>query len=70
MVLIFLLFGLLLPFAFAAMVVASKDKKLAHATQQLLASSHLRISTSRYTNFIKLKGVKFYMHKLTCFSFF
>ncbi|KAJ6885208.1 hypothetical protein NC652_032029 [Populus alba x Populus x berolinensis] len=29
-----------------AMVVASKDKKLAHATQQLLASSHLRISTS------------------------
>uniref|UniRef100_A0A2C9VLF0 Glycerol-3-phosphate dehydrogenase NAD-dependent N-terminal domain-containing protein n=1 Tax=Manihot esculenta TaxID=3983 RepID=A0A2C9VLF0_MANES len=30
-----------------AMVVASKDKKLANATQQLLASSHLRISTSR-----------------------
>ncbi|KAK3230545.1 hypothetical protein Dsin_002426 [Dipteronia sinensis] len=29
-----------------AMVVASKDKKLANAVQQLLASSHLRISTS------------------------
>lgn len=46
------------------MVVASKDKKLAHATQQLLASSLLRISTSRYTNFIKLKGIKFYTLKL------
>lgn len=33
---------------FAAMVVASKDKKLANAAQQLLTSSHLRISTSRY----------------------
>ncbi|KAA3464593.1 Glycerol-3-phosphate dehydrogenase [NAD(P)+] [Gossypium australe] len=30
-----------------AMVVASKDKKLAHAVQQLLSCSHLRISTSR-----------------------
>ncbi|MBA0781106.1 hypothetical protein Gotri_002061 [Gossypium trilobum] len=29
-----------------AMVVASKDKKLAHAVQQLLSCSHLRISTS------------------------
>ncbi|KAF4380080.1 hypothetical protein F8388_018204 [Cannabis sativa] len=29
-----------------AMVVASKDKKLANAVQQLLASDHLRISTS------------------------
>jgi len=27
--------------------VASKDKKLANAVQQLLASNHLRISTSR-----------------------
>lgn len=33
-----------------AMVVASKDKRLANATQQLLASSHLRISTSRGGN--------------------
>ncbi|KAL6127983.1 hypothetical protein ACLB2K_071344 [Fragaria x ananassa] len=31
-----------------AMVVASKDKKLANAVQQLLASSYLRISTSRF----------------------
>lgn len=31
-----------------AMVVASKDKKLADAVQQLLASNRLRISTSRY----------------------
>ncbi|KAM6555698.1 hypothetical protein CsatB_002717 [Cannabis sativa] len=31
-----------------AMVVASKDKKLANAVQQLLASDHLRINTSRY----------------------
>lgn len=31
-----------------AMVVASKDKKLANAVQQLLASSYLRINTSRY----------------------
>lgn len=30
------------------MVVASKDKKLANAVQQLLASSYLRINTSRY----------------------
>ena len=34
-------------FCFAAMVVASKDKKLANAVQQLKASSHLRISASR-----------------------
>ncbi|KAF7041123.1 hypothetical protein CFC21_050953 [Triticum aestivum] len=33
-----------------AMVVASKDKKLASAVQQLLASSNLRISTSRGRN--------------------
>lgn len=33
-----------------AMVVASKDKRLAKATQQLLASNHLRISTSRGGN--------------------
>lgn len=33
------------------MVVASKDKKLASAAQQLLASPHLRISTSRYMFF-------------------
>ncbi|KAL6126858.1 hypothetical protein ACLB2K_074903 [Fragaria x ananassa] len=31
-----------------AMVVASKDKKLANAVQELLASSYLRISTSRF----------------------
>ncbi|KAI4302459.1 hypothetical protein MLD38_038201 [Melastoma candidum] len=30
-----------------AMVVATKDKKLANATQQLLSSSYLRINTSR-----------------------
>lgn len=34
-----------------AMVVASKDKKLANAVQQLLASSYLRINTSRYNIF-------------------
>lgn len=39
-----------------AMVVASKDKKLAHATQQLLASSHLRISTSRDVTGVEIAG--------------
>lgn len=39
---------LIFSFNFPAMVVASKDKKLANAAQQLLASSYLRISTSRY----------------------
>ncbi|KAH9702918.1 glycerol-3-phosphate dehydrogenase (NAD(+)) 2 [Citrus sinensis] len=34
-----------------AMVVASKDRKLANAVQQLLASKHLRISTSRCSTF-------------------
>ncbi|KAJ6433848.1 hypothetical protein OIU84_017533 [Salix udensis] len=39
-----------------AMVVASKDKKLAHATQQLLASSLLRISTSRDVTGVEIAG--------------
>uniref|UniRef100_A0A6M2FCF9 Glycerol-3-phosphate dehydrogenase [NAD(+)] n=1 Tax=Populus davidiana TaxID=266767 RepID=A0A6M2FCF9_9ROSI len=39
-----------------AMVVASKDKKLAHATQQLLASSYLRISTSRDVTGVEIAG--------------
>lgn len=39
-----------------AMVVASKDKKLAHAAQQLLASSHLRISTSRDVTGVEIAG--------------
>lgn len=37
----------LMTFGVAAMVVASKDKKLASAAQQLLASPNLRISSSR-----------------------
>ncbi|KAF2305778.1 hypothetical protein GH714_008150 [Hevea brasiliensis] len=39
-----------------AMVVASKDKKLANATQQLLASSHLRISTSSDVTGVEIAG--------------
>ncbi|KAF9670463.1 hypothetical protein SADUNF_Sadunf13G0071500 [Salix dunnii] len=39
-----------------AMVAASKDKKLAHATQQLLASSLLRISTSRDVTGVEIAG--------------
>lgn len=42
------------------MVVASKDKKLANAAQQLLASGHLRISTSRYC--IRIKSTKLQIH--------
>jgi glycerol-3-phosphate dehydrogenase (NAD+) len=47
-----------------AMVVASKDKKLANAVQQLLASSYLRINTSRY-NISKQDSIgfnDFWMH--------
>ncbi|XP_050208916.1 glycerol-3-phosphate dehydrogenase [NAD(+)] 2, chloroplastic [Mercurialis annua] len=39
-----------------AMVVASKDKKLAYAVQQLLASSHLRISTSSDVTGVEIAG--------------
>ncbi|KAK0593258.1 hypothetical protein LWI29_033722 [Acer saccharum] len=39
-----------------AMVVASKDKKLAIAVQQLLASSHLRISTSSDVTGVEIAG--------------
>ncbi|XP_048326484.2 glycerol-3-phosphate dehydrogenase [NAD(+)] 2, chloroplastic isoform X2 [Ziziphus jujuba] len=39
-----------------AMVVASKDKKLANAAQQLLASSHLRISTSSDVTGVEITG--------------
>ncbi|XP_078169137.1 NAD-dependent glycerol-3-phosphate dehydrogenase family protein isoform X1 [Carex rostrata] len=39
-----------------AMVVASKDKKLASAAQQLLASPHLRISTSSDVKGIEIAG--------------
>ncbi|XP_059456359.1 glycerol-3-phosphate dehydrogenase [NAD(+)] 2, chloroplastic isoform X3 [Corylus avellana] len=39
-----------------AMVVASKDKRLASATQQLLASSHLRISTSSDVTGVEIAG--------------
>ncbi|KAK4750136.1 hypothetical protein SAY87_027585 [Trapa incisa] len=39
-----------------AMVVASKDKKLAKATQQLLASSYLRISTSNDVTGVEIAG--------------
>uniref|UniRef100_A0A803PQ14 Argininosuccinate lyase n=1 Tax=Cannabis sativa TaxID=3483 RepID=A0A803PQ14_CANSA len=39
-----------IPESVYAMVVASKDKKLANAVQQLLASDHLRINTSRQFN--------------------
>ncbi|KAI9157439.1 hypothetical protein LWI28_022585 [Acer negundo] len=39
-----------------AMVVASKDKKLANAVQQLLASSHLRISTSSDVTGVEIAG--------------
>eukprot|EP00257_Ricinus_communis_P025998 XP_025013412.1 glycerol-3-phosphate dehydrogenase [NAD(+)] 2, chloroplastic isoform X2 [Ricinus communis] len=39
-----------------AMVVASKDKKLADAAQQLLASSHLRISTSSDVTGVEIAG--------------
>ncbi|XP_062154767.1 glycerol-3-phosphate dehydrogenase [NAD(+)] 2, chloroplastic isoform X3 [Alnus glutinosa] len=39
-----------------AMVVASKDKRLANATQQLLASSHLRISTSSDVTGVEIAG--------------
>ncbi|KDP21641.1 hypothetical protein JCGZ_03312 [Jatropha curcas] len=39
-----------------AMVVASKDKKLANAAQQLLASSHLRISTSSDVTGVEIAG--------------
>ncbi|TYI31457.1 hypothetical protein ES332_A05G452800v1 [Gossypium tomentosum] len=39
-----------------AMVVASKDKKLAHAVQQLLSCSHLRISTSRDVTGVEIAG--------------
>ncbi|XP_072968926.1 glycerol-3-phosphate dehydrogenase [NAD(+)] 2, chloroplastic isoform X1 [Typha angustifolia] len=39
-----------------AMVVASKDKKLASAVQQLLASPHLRISTSSDVTGVEIAG--------------
>ncbi|AES98368.1 putative glycerol-3-phosphate dehydrogenase (NAD(+)) [Medicago truncatula] len=39
-----------------AMVVASKDKKLANAVQQLLASNHLRISTSSDVTGVEIAG--------------
>ncbi|CAN1852473.1 Glycerol-3-phosphate dehydrogenase [NAD(+)] 2, chloroplastic [Linum perenne] len=39
-----------------AMVVASKDRKLANAAQQLLASSHLRISTSSDVTGVEIAG--------------
>ncbi|XP_024026038.1 glycerol-3-phosphate dehydrogenase [NAD(+)] 2, chloroplastic [Morus notabilis] len=39
-----------------AMVVASKDKKLANAVQQLLASDHLRISTSSDVTGVEIAG--------------
>ncbi|XP_040367137.1 glycerol-3-phosphate dehydrogenase [NAD(+)] 2, chloroplastic isoform X3 [Rosa chinensis] len=39
-----------------AMVVASKDKKLANAVQQLLASSYLRISTSSDVTGVEVTG--------------
>ncbi|KAJ3669393.1 hypothetical protein LUZ60_011343 [Juncus effusus] len=39
-----------------AMVVASKDKKLASAAQQLLASPHLRISTSNDVTGVEIAG--------------
>ncbi|XP_062092322.1 glycerol-3-phosphate dehydrogenase [NAD(+)] 2, chloroplastic isoform X2 [Humulus lupulus] len=39
-----------------AMVVASKDKKLTHAVQQLLASDHLRISTSSDVTGVEIAG--------------
>ncbi|CAJ1970554.1 unnamed protein product [Sphenostylis stenocarpa] len=39
-----------------AMVVASKDKKLANSVQQLLASSHLRISTSSDVTGVEIAG--------------
>ncbi|XP_057442392.1 glycerol-3-phosphate dehydrogenase [NAD(+)] 2, chloroplastic [Lotus japonicus] len=39
-----------------AMVVASKDKKLANRVQQLLASSHLRISTSSDVTGVEIAG--------------
>ncbi|XBI69640.1 hypothetical protein VPH35_064301 [Triticum aestivum] len=39
-----------------AMVVASKDKKLASAVQQLLASSNLRISTSSDVTGVEIAG--------------
>ncbi|KAL1349649.1 hypothetical protein HN51_026162 [Arachis hypogaea] len=39
-----------------AMVVASKDKKLANKVQQLLASSHLRISTSSDVTGVEIAG--------------
>ncbi|KAL7214618.1 hypothetical protein ACSBR1_026916 [Camellia fascicularis] len=39
-----------------AMVVASKDKKLANAAQQLLASRNLRINTSRDVTGVEIAG--------------
>ncbi|KAI4306965.1 hypothetical protein L6164_030200 [Bauhinia variegata] len=39
-----------------AMVAASKDKKLANSVQQLLASSHLRISTSSDVTGVEITG--------------
>ncbi|ESR49174.1 hypothetical protein CICLE_v10031473mg [Citrus x clementina] len=39
-----------------AMVVASKDRKLANAVQQLLASKHLRISTSSDVTGVEIAG--------------
>ncbi|KAE9596002.1 hypothetical protein Lal_00030781 [Lupinus albus] len=39
-----------------AMVVASKDKKMANRVQQLLASSHLRISTSSDVTGVEIAG--------------
>ncbi|GMY08386.1 glycerol-3-phosphate dehydrogenase [NAD(+)] 2, chloroplastic [Fagus crenata] len=39
-----------------AMVAASRDKRLANATQQLLASSHLRISTSSDVTGVEIAG--------------
>ncbi|KAH9767550.1 glycerol-3-phosphate dehydrogenase (NAD(+)) 2 [Citrus sinensis] len=42
--------------ALSAMVVASKDRKLANAVQQLLASKHLRISTSSDVTGVEIAG--------------
>ncbi|KAL0003539.1 hypothetical protein SO802_017320 [Lithocarpus litseifolius] len=39
-----------------AMVAASRDQRLANATQQLLASSHLRISTSSDVTGVEIAG--------------
>ncbi|XP_042375112.1 glycerol-3-phosphate dehydrogenase [NAD(+)], chloroplastic-like isoform X2 [Zingiber officinale] len=46
----------LMTFGVAAMVAASKDKKLARAAQQLLASPNLRISSSRDVTGVEIAG--------------